>query len=83
MEIFRQIISVCIHTERVIGLIKNRCKILDCVLPLPLHGTLSEEGVECEIVNIYKRFAVCKVAVNFGEGLVYYEHVSNQDYESN
>ena len=83
MEISRQIISVCIHTERVIGLIKNRCKILDCVLPLPLHGTLSEEGVECEIVNIYKRFTVYEVVVNLSEGIVYYENVNNQDYESN
>ena len=48
VEISRQIASVRIHVERVIRLIKNRYKILDCVLPLTLLKTLSEEGVECE-----------------------------------
>ena len=33
VEVSRQIASVRIHVERVIRLIKNRYKILDCVLP--------------------------------------------------
>lgn len=83
MEVSRQIASVRIHIERVIGLIKNGCKILDCVLLLTLLEIISEEGVECEIVNIYKRFTVYEVVVNLSEGIVYYENVNNQDYESN
>ena len=83
VEISRQIASVRIHVERVIGLIKNRYKILDCVLPLTLLKTLSEEGVECEIANIDKLFTVCAVLVNLGEGIVYNEKVNNQDSESN
>ena len=83
MEVSRQIVSVRIHIERVIGMIKNECKILDCVLLLTLLEIISEEGVECEIVNIYKRFTVYEVVVNLSEGIVYYENVNNQDYESN
>ena len=83
MEISRQIASVRIHVERVIGLIKNRYTILDCVLPLTLLKTLSEEGVECEIANIDKLFTVCEVLVNLGEGIVYNEKDNNQDSESN
>ena len=83
MEISRQIASVRIHVERVIGLIKNRYKIWHYVLPLPLLKTLSEEGVECEIANIDKLFTVCVVLVNLGEGIVYNEKVNNQDSESN
>ena len=82
VEISRQIASVHIHAEPVISLIKNRCKILDCVLPLTLLKTLSE-GVECEIANIDKLFTVYAVLVNLGEGIVYSEKVNNQDSESN
>ena len=82
VEVSRQIASVRIHVKRVIGLIKNRYKILDCVLPLTLLKTLSEEGVECEIANYEKLFTVCAVLVNLGEGIVYNEIVpivNNQD----
>ena len=79
VEVSRQIALVRIHVKRVIGLIKNRYKILDCVLPLTLVKTLSEEGVECEIANIDKLFTVCAVLVNLGEGIVYNEIVNNQD----
>ena len=79
VEVSRQIASVRIHIERVIGLIKNRYKILDCVLPSTLLKTLSEERVECEIANIDKLFPVCTVLVNLGEGIVYNEKVNNQD----
>ena len=79
VEVSRQIASVRIHVERVIGLIKNRYNILDCVLPLALLKTLSEEGVECEIANIDKLFTVCAVLVNLGEGIVYNEKVNSQD----
>ena len=79
VEVSRKIASVRIHVERVIGLIKNRYKILDCVLSLTLFKTLSEEGVECEIANIGKRVTVSAVLVNFGERIVYNEKVNNQD----
>ena len=57
----RQIASVCIHVERVSRLIKNRYKILNCVLPLTLLKTLSEEGVECE----YPILTNCLLSVQF------------------
>ena len=80
VEVSRQIVSVRIHVERVITLIKNKYKILDCVLPLILLKTLSKEGVECEIANIEKLFTVCAVFVNLGERIVYIEKkVNNQD----
>ena len=76
MKLSQQISSVRIHVERVIGLIKNRYKILDCVLPLRLLNSLSEEGVECEIANIDK-LTVCAVLVNLAEGVVYNEKVNS------
>ena len=79
VEISRQINSVPIHVEHVIRLIKNRYKILDCVLPLTSLKTLSKEGVDCEIANIDKLFTVCAVLVNFSEGIGYNEKVNNQD----
>ena len=79
VEVSRQIASVLIHVERFVGLIKNRYKISDCVLPLTLLEALSGEGVECEISNIDKRLTVCAVLVNFGEGIVYNEKVNNQE----
>ena len=79
VEVSQQTAPVRIHVERVIGLMKNRYKILDCVLPLTLLKTLSEEGVECKIANIDKLFTVCVVLVNLGEGIVYNEKVNNQD----
>ena len=35
----------------IVQLVKNRYKIMDCVLQLTLLKTLSEDGVECEIAN--------------------------------
>ena len=63
MEVSRQITSVCIHVERVVGLIKNRYEMLDCVLPLTLLKTIFE-GAACEIANIDKLFTVSTVLVN-------------------
>ena len=79
VDVSRQIASVCIHVERVIGLIKNRYKILYCVLPLILLKSLSEEGVECEIAHIDKLFTACEVLVNLDGGIVFNKKVSNQD----
>ena len=64
VEVSRQTVSVCIHVECVIGLIKNRYKVLYYVLLLKLLKTLSEEGVECEIANIDKLFTVFVFLVN-------------------
>ena len=50
--------------------LKKRYKVLDCVLPLTLLKTLSEEGVECEIANTDKPFTVCVVLENLGKGIV-------------
>ena len=61
VEVSWQIASVRIHVERVIGLIKSRYNVVDCVLPLTLLKTLSEEVVKCEIANIDKLFTVCAV----------------------
>ena len=79
MKVSRQIASLPIHVERVIGLIESRYKILNCVLPLKLLKTLSKEGVEYEIANIDKLFTVCADLVNLGEGIVYNEKINNQD----
>ena len=70
MKVSRQIASVHMHVECVIGLIKNRYKILGCVLPITLLKTFSE-GVECEIANIDKFFTVSTVFINLRDVIVY------------
>ena len=66
----RQIATVGIHVKRVIGLIKNRYRIIDGTLPITLLKSLSDEADDCEIANIDKTFTVCAALLNMGDGIV-------------
>ena len=73
VETSRQIVTVRIHIERVIRLIKNRYRVIDGTLPKNLLKSLQGEADDCEIANIDKIFAVCAALVNMGDGIVYNE----------
>ena len=73
VETSRQIVTVQIHVEHVIGLIKNRYQIIDGTLPITLLKSLSDEADDCEIENIDKIFSVRAALVNMGDRIVYNE----------
>ena len=71
VETSRQIATVRIYVERVIGLIKNRYRIIDGTLPITLLKSLLDEADDCEIANIDKVFTVCAALVDMSDGIVY------------
>ena len=71
VETSRQIATVRIYVERVIGLIKNRSRIIDGTLPITLLKSLLDEADDCEIANIDKVFTVCAALVDMSDGIVY------------
>ena len=73
VETTRQIASIRIHIERVIGLIKNRYLILNGPIPITLVKSLSDEASKCSISSIDKLFRVCACLVNLGNGIAYKE----------
>ena len=70
-ETSRQIATVRIHFERVIGPVKNRYRIIGGTLPITLLKSLSDEAAYCKIANIV--FTACVALVNMGDGIVYNE----------
>ncbi|XP_057308774.1 uncharacterized protein LOC130647068 isoform X1 [Hydractinia symbiolongicarpus] len=73
VETTRQIASIRIHIERVIGLIKIRYNILTGPIPITMTKSLSDEANESEFTSIDKLVTVCAALVNLGDGIVYSE----------
>ena len=74
VETTRQIASIRIHIERVIGLLKNRFNILSSgPLLLTMIKSLSDETMDSETTSIDKIVTVCAILVNLGDGIVYNE----------
>ena len=73
VETTRKIASIRIHIERVIGLLKNRYRILDGTLSTTMIKSLSDEANECDITSIDKLITVCAALCNIGGGIVYNE----------
>lgn len=73
VETTRQIAAIRVHVERVIGLLKNRYRILDGTISTTLLKSLSDESNECEYTSIDKLVNVCAALCNLGEGIVYVE----------
>ena len=73
VEVSRKIASVRIHIERVIGLLKNRCTILQGILPLRLLKSIKDEAVSETFANCDKIVTVCAALTNLGESIVYSE----------
>ena len=73
MKTTRQIASIRIHIERVIGLIKNRYLILNGPIPITMVKSISDEANKTGMSSIDKLFKVCACLVNLGDGIVYRE----------
>lgn len=74
VETTRQIASIRIHRERVIGLLKNRFNILSSgPLPLTMIKSLSDEAIGSNTTSIDKIITACAVLVNLSNGIVYKE----------
>ena len=71
VEVTRQIASVRVHIEHVIGLLKNRYRILDGVLSTTFIKSLSDEANEAKVTGIDKLVTVCSALCNLGDGIVY------------
>ncbi len=73
VETTRQIASIRIHVERVIGLIKNRYLILTGPIPITMVQSIFDEANKTGTSSIDKLFTVCACLVNLGDGIVYKE----------
>ena len=71
VEETRELANVRIHVERVIGLLKNRFKILRGTLPVTMIKSLKDEADEdCELASIDRIIQSCAILLNLGEGIV-------------
>ncbi len=73
VETTRQIASIRIHIERVIGLIKKRFTILRGPLPITMIKSRSDEKDNSEFSSLDKIVTVCAVLTNLGDSIVYKE----------
>ena len=73
VETTRKIASIRIHTERVIGLVKNRNYILDGHIPITLVKSMSNELYK-QTPTIDKLVTVCVCLCNLSTSIVYYEN---------
>ena len=73
METSRQISSVRIHIERVIGGIKNRFAILQGTLSLRMIKSLKEESEETDLTSADNILRVCAILYNLQPSIVYNE----------
>ena len=67
----RDIANIRIHVERVIGLLKNRYKILQGTLPLKMVKTLKDEADGVDLAPIDRIVTLCAALCNLGESIVY------------
>ncbi len=67
VEVSRSISTVRIHIERVIGLLKNRFKILQGPLTINLIKSQKDEAEEVDIASIDKLVDVCTTLVNIAD----------------
>lgn len=82
VETTRQIASVRIHIERVIGLVKNRYHILSSgPLAIPTIKSMSDEHNEEQVASVDKIVTVCCILVNLGDGIVLVRVCSNKSLE--
>ena len=73
VERAHRISSVCIHIERVIGLLKHRYTILKGILPARRVQNLRDEASNSAMSSCDKLVTVCAALVNLGESIAYKE----------
>ncbi|XP_047136828.1 uncharacterized protein LOC124813596 [Hydra vulgaris] len=71
VESTRNIASVRIHIERIIGLMKNRYKILKGILPIRSVKSLKDEANHLMYASCDKVVLVCAALTNLGESIVF------------
>ena len=71
VEISRNISSVRIHIERIIGLLKNRFTILKGPICIKSIQQITNEIHDDDVASIDKIVKVCAVLLNFGESIVH------------
>ncbi|XP_014674873.1 PREDICTED: uncharacterized protein LOC106814985 isoform X2 [Priapulus caudatus] len=71
VEISRQMSSIRIHVERVIGLLKKRYAILQGTLPIQMIKTLKDEADQADEASIDRLLRVCAALVNLGGSIVF------------
>ena len=79
VETTRQIATIRIHIERVIGLIKNKFAILlSGPLPIPMIKSKQDEENNVMIASIDKIMHACAILTNLGSSIVYNEKDKEQ-----
>ncbi|XP_071121934.1 uncharacterized protein [Mytilus edulis] len=73
VETSRKMSSIRIHIERVIGLMKNRYKILQGTIPINMLKSTTDEASTKKQARIDKLVRICGSLTNMGEGIVYNE----------
>lgn len=73
IERSRQLSSVRIHIERVIGLMKNRYAILQGIIPLRMVNSLKNESLHSAFSSADKLVGCCAILTNLSGGIVYKE----------
>ena len=71
VEFSRQIASVIIHVERIIGLVKNRYISLHRSLPTTLTKSISDVANDCDTTSLDRLVPVSCALVNLEGGIVY------------
>ena len=70
VETTRQIASIRIHIERVIGLLKNRFQILQGPLPITMIKSINDEAEDAEYSSLDRIITACAVLVNICSSIV-------------
>ena len=71
VEISRQISSVWIHVERVIGAIKNRFAILQGTMPFRVIKSIKDETEDAILTSADKLVRGCSIVSNLNPSIVY------------
>ncbi|KAJ8018293.1 THAP domain-containing protein 2 [Holothuria leucospilota] len=71
VEQSRKMASVRIHVERVIGLLKNRFKILQGTLPVHMIQSISDYQSKSEKSSVDRILTVCASLLNLGDCIVF------------
>ena len=69
----REIANIRIHIERVIGLLKNRFKILCGPLSMKMVKTVKDEAYSAEVAAVDRILTLCAALCNLGDSIVYKE----------
>lgn len=79
VETSRQMSSICIHTERVIGLMKNRYTILQGTMSINLIKSIRDEAADNSQARIDKIVRLCIALTNLAEGILSTEEITEDE----